>query len=78
MTACGENRYLSEVAYPTGEESRIVIAPSDNPRAARAVAEFLVTLTEVEIEQLTVLAHQRYMDLRGYHRECSRKGILPV
>lgn len=69
---------LSELAYPNGDLSRIRVTPSDNPRAARAVAEFLVTLTEVEIEQLTVLAHQRYMDLRGYHRECSRKGILPV
>ena len=37
MTACGENRYLSEVAYPTGEESRIVIDPPKfAPTAAHA------------------------------------------
>lgn len=76
--ANGTVTVLSELAYPTGDLSRIRIDPTGNPWAARLVTEFLAALTEVEIEQLTVLAHQRYMDLRGYHRECSRKGILPV
>lgn len=78
MTACGENRYLSEVAYPTGEESRIVIDPPASSKAERIVTEFLATLTVEELDQLAVITHQRLTDQRAYERECARKGLLPL
>lgn len=71
-------RYLSEVAYPTGEESRIVIDPSVSSAAVRIVTEFLATLTVEELDQLAVITHQRLTDQRAYKRECARKGLLPL